>query len=92
MLLFFLVDLAQTTVLTTPFLRNLPPDDSIRSLEYHQQVVCVATWFLGIYAGVAWQYYLAAFLCVSTGYSLPEDWPPPFGDFVHGYSVRNFWG
>lgn len=91
-LLFFLVDLAETIIIMTPFLRNLPLDVSTRSLRYYQQMVCVAAWLLGTYAGVAWQYYLAAFLCVSTGISSPEDWPAPFGDVIDAYSVKTFWG
>ncbi|KAH7874291.1 membrane bound O-acyl transferase family-domain-containing protein [Lentinula edodes] len=79
-----------------PFLRNFnspyEANDSIRSLPYLQRVVCVATWFLGGYAGIRFYYFTVALVCVSLGVSDPQNWPEAFGSWKQAYSVRNFWG
>jgi hypothetical protein len=94
-LYFLLVDLAQTTLEIGPFLpvhyQTLPIDFSIRSLPYHQRILCTFTWFLAAYAGINAQYYTVALFCVATGLSESEDWPAPFGSLTDAYSVRNFW-
>lgn len=37
-------------------------------------------------------YYLVAGISVALGISDPQAWPPMFGSFLKGYTVRNIWG
>ncbi|KAJ3928759.1 MAG: membrane bound O-acyl transferase family-domain-containing protein [Lentinula lateritia] len=92
-----LADLVQIILQEAPFLRNFNSElhganDSIGSLPYLQRVVCVATWFLGGYAGIRFYYFTVALVCVGLGVSDPQNWPEAFGSWKEAYSVRNFWG
>ncbi|KAJ3912581.1 membrane bound O-acyl transferase family-domain-containing protein [Lentinula edodes] len=90
---YLLLDFAQYSMQATPFFNDpQTPNDSIRSLPYLQRVVCVATWFLGGYAGIRFYYFTVALVCVSLGVSDPQNWPEAFGSWKQAYSVRNFWG
>ncbi|KAF9067473.1 membrane bound O-acyl transferase family-domain-containing protein [Rhodocollybia butyracea] len=89
---FFLVDFFQTILEIAPFLQNTAADFSLRLLTYPQRVLCVVSWFFGVgYAGINFEYYLFALLCVATRLNQPEDWPSPFGHWADAYSIKNFW-
>lgn len=57
----------------------------------------VRAWIVGYWTLYSMGFYTAlhdvlAFIFVSTGLDMPEDWPPLFGSIRDATSVRNFWG
>lgn len=38
------------------------------------------------------QYKVLSILCILLGYTEPEDWPPAYGSYLDGFTLKRFWG
>ncbi|KAK0232274.1 membrane bound O-acyl transferase family-domain-containing protein [Armillaria nabsnona] len=56
------------------------------------QAINVWAWWANLYASLQMLYCLIAAICVGSGISEPQFWPPMFGKLHDAYTLRRAWG
>jgi Membrane bound O-acyl transferase family len=84
------MDLLQHFLFSTPYGRTLR--SHVFALPLPKQIL--VAWIGAFQAGMAlaWLYPVGAVIAVCLGISQPQEWPPIFGSFSKGYTMRKIWG
>ncbi|KAG7448101.1 uncharacterized protein BT62DRAFT_753427 [Guyanagaster necrorhizus] len=92
---FFFIDAAQTFRRINPLFSlsdAVLETASVTSQGFLLRCPNIIAWMAIPYAGVQLQYHLISVISVALGFSMPSDWPAPYGRWSDAYTVRDFWG
>ncbi|KAK0204106.1 membrane bound O-acyl transferase family-domain-containing protein [Desarmillaria ectypa] len=89
----FILDIAGTYIIHNPIFSYRAKEAlPITSQGIYLQAINVWAWWTNLYASLQMLYSLIAAICVGSGISEPQFWPPMFGKLHDAYTLRRAWG
>ncbi|KAK0445975.1 membrane bound O-acyl transferase family-domain-containing protein [Desarmillaria tabescens] len=88
-----ILDIAGTYIIHNPIFSYRAKEAlPITSQGIYLQAINVWAWWTNLYASLQMLYSLIAVICVGSGISEPQFWPPMFGKLHDAYTLRRAWG